>query len=275
MSKIKIALCQMNVVDNKQENIKKAISMINEAANQNSNFIVLPEMFNCPYSNDKFIEYAEEENLSITLDNISKLAKKHETYILAGSIPEKEDSKIYNTSYLFGKDGEIITKHRKMHLFDVDVKDGIYFKESDTLTPGNQFSVADTDFGKIAVGICYDVRFPQLAQINVSKGAKILFYPGAFNMTTGPLHWELLFRARALDNQVFCIGVAPALNENASYHSYGHSIVVNPWGEVICQLGQKEELKVVEIDLDEIKKVREEIPVLKNKRNDLYEIVEK
>ena len=275
MSKIKIALCQMNVVDNKQENILKATSMINEAANQNSNFIVLPEMFNCPYSNDKFIEYAEEENLSITLDNISKLAKKHQTYILAGSIPEKEDSKIYNTSYLFGKDGEIITKHRKMHLFDIDVKDGIYFKESDTLTPGNQFSVADTAFGKIGIGICYDVRFPQLAQINVSKGAKILFYPGAFNMTTGPAHWELLFRARALDNQVFCIGVAPALNENASYHSYGHSIAVNPWGEVICQLGQKEELKIIEIDLDEIKKVREEIPVLKNKRNDLYEIVEK
>ena len=275
MSKIKIALCQMNVVDNKQENILKATSMINEAANQNSNFIVLPEMFNCPYSNDKFIEYAEEENLSITLDNISKLAKKHQTYILAGSIPEKEDSKIYNTSYLFGKDGEIITKHRKMHLFDIDVKDGIYFKESDTLTPGNQFTVADTAFGKIGIGICYDVRFPQLAQINVSKGAKILFYPGAFNMTTGPAHWELLFRARALDNQVFCIGVAPALNENASYHSYGHSIAVNPWGEVICQLGQKEELKIIEIDLDEIKKVREEIPVLKNKRNDLYEIVEK
>lgn len=275
MSKIKIALCQMNVVDNKQENILKATSMINEAANQNSNFIVLPEMFNCPYSNDKFIEYAEEENLSITLDNISKLAKKHQTYILAGSIPEKEDSKIYNTSYLFGKDGEIITKHRKMHLFDIDVKDRIYFKESDTLTPGNQFTVADTAFGKIGIGICYDVRFPQLAQINVSKGAKILFYPGAFNMTTGPAHWELLFRARALDNQVFCIGVAPALNENASYHSYGHSIAVNPWGEVICQLGQNEELKIIEIDLDEIKKVREEIPVLKNKRNDLYEIVEK
>ena len=94
-------------------------------------------------------------------------------------------------------------------------------------------------------------------------------------MTTGPAHWELLFRSRALDNQVFCIGVAPALNEDASYHSYGHSIVVNPWGEVVCQLGQKEELKIVEINLDEIKKVREEIPVLKNKRNDLYEIIEK
>ena len=275
MTEIKIALCQMNVVDNKQENILKATSMINEAAYHNSNFIVLPEMFNCPYSNDKFVEYAEEEKSSITLDAISKLAKKHNVYILAGSIPEKEDSKIYNTSYLFNKNGEILTKHRKMHLFDIDVKDKIYFKESDTLTPGNQFTVAETTFGKIGIGICYDVRFPQLAQINVSKGAKILFYPGAFNMTTGPAHWELLFRARALDNQVFCVGVAPALNENASYHSYGHSIVVNPWGEVICQLDQKEELKIVKINLNEIEKVREEIPVLKNKRNDLYEQFQK
>ncbi len=275
MSKIKIALCQMNVVDNKQKNILKATSMIDEAASYNANFVVLPEMFNCPYSNDKFTEYAEEEKTSPTIKSISKLAKKHEMYILAGSIPEKEESKIYNTSYMFDKNGRIIGKHRKMHLFDVDVKGGIYFKESDTLTPGNKFNVCECDFGTVGLGICYDVRFPQLAQINVEKGAQILVYPGAFNMTTGPAHWELLFRSRALDNQVFCIGVAPALNENASYHSYGHSILVNPWGEVICQLKQKEELKIVEIDLNEIKKVRQEIPVLKNKRNDLYEIIEK
>lgn len=275
MSKLKIALCQMNVIDNKQENILKATSMINEAVNHNSNFIVLPEMFNCPYSNDKFIEYAEEEKTSPTLNSISKLARQHETYILAGSIPEKEDSKIYNTSYLFDKKGNIIAKHRKMHLFYVDVEGGIYFKESDTLTPGDKFSVCETEFGKVGMGICYDVRFPQLAHINVEKGASILFYPGAFNMTTGPAHWELLFRSRALDNQVFCVGVAPALNESASYHSYGHSIVVNPWGEVICQLDTQEELKIVEIDLNEIEKVRNEIPVLKNRRNDLYEIIEK
>ncbi len=275
MSKMKIALCQMNVIDNKQENILKATSMINEAVNYNSNFIVLPEMFNCPYSNDKFIEYAEDEKTSTTLNSISKLAKQHGIYILGGSIPEKEDSKIYNTSYLFDKKGNIVLKHRKMHLFDVDVEGGIYFKESDTLTPGNEFSVCETEYGKIGIGICYDVRFPQLAHINVKKGADILFYPGAFNMTTGPAHWELLFRARALDNQVFCVGVAPALNESASYQSYGHSIVVNPWGEVICQLDTKEELKIVEIDLNEIEKIRNEIPVLKNKRNDLYEIIEK
>ncbi len=275
MKQIRIALCQMNVVDNKQINISKATSMINEAAKNDSNFIVLPEMFNCPYDNEKFIEYAEEEEKSQTLNQISKLADDNSTYVLAGSIPELEDSKIYNTSYLFNQNGKIIAKHRKVHLFDIDVKDKIYFKESDTLTPGNKFTVADTRFGKIGIGICYDIRFPQLAQINASKGANILFYPGAFNMTTGPAHWEILFKSRALDNQVFCIGVAPALNKDSNYHSYGHSIVVNPWGETICQLDDKEKLKIVDIDLNDVKKVRDEIPILKNKRDDLYELIER
>ena len=275
MKQIRIALCQMNVVDNKQINISKATSMINEAAKNDSNFIVLPEMFNCPYDNEKFIEYAEEEEKSQTLNQISKLADDNSTYVLAGSIPELEDSKIYNTSYLFNQNGKIIAKHRKVHLFDIDVKDKIYFKESDTLTPGNKFTVADTRFGKIGIGICYDIRFPQLAQINASKGANILFYPGAFNMTTGPAHWEILFKSRALDNQVFCIGVAPALNKDSNYHSYGHSIVVNPWGEAICQLDDKEKLKIVDIDLNDVKKVRDEIPILKNKRDDLYELIER
>ena len=160
-----------------------------------------------------------------------------------------------------------------MHLFDIDVKDKITFKESEVLTAGDEYTVADTELGKIGIGICYDVRFVELARIMVENGAQILFYPGAFNMTTGPAHWELLFRSRALDNQVFCVGVAPALNESASYHSYGHSIITNPWGEVITQADEKEDMIIAEIDLSEIKKVREEIPLLKNKRNDLYKVL--
>ena len=159
-----------------------------------------------------------------------------------------------------------------MHLFDIDVKDKIYFKESDVLTAGNEFTVAETEFGKIGIGICYDIRFPELARIMAESGALILFYPGAFNMTTGPAHWELSFRTRALDNQVFCVGVAPALNKDASYHSYGHSIITNPWGEVLSQGDEKEQLIINEIDLSEIKKIRDELPLLKNKRRDLYEV---
>lgn len=274
MTKIKIALCQMNVIDNKEENLKKASSMINKAC-KNADFIVLPEMFNCPYSNDKFIEYGEVENDSYTLNRISSLAKSNKTYILAGSIPEKENEKLYNTSYLFNKEGDIIAKHRKMHLFDIDVKDKITFKESDVLTAGDEFTTAETEFGKIGIGICYDIRFPELARIMVEDGALILFYPGAFNMTTGPAHWELLFKSRALDNQVYCVGVAPALNRDASYHSFGHSIITNPWGEIIAEAGEKEEIIYGEIDLDEIKKIREELPLLKNKREDLYEVIKK
>ena len=275
MTKIKLALCQMNVIDDKEANLKKASTMVVDSVNNNADFIILPEMFNCPYSNDKFIEYAEEEQTSYTLNKISELACDNNVYVLAGSIPEKEEDKIFNTSYLFDKSGRIIAKHRKMHLFDIDVKDRITFKESDVLTAGNEFTVAETEFGKIGIGICYDVRFVELARIMVETGASILFYPGAFNMTTGPAHWELLFRARALDNQVFCVGVAPALNTDASYHSYGHSIVTNPWGEVVTQADENEDLIICEIDLSEIKKIREEIPLLKNKRKDLYEVIQK
>lgn len=272
MTRIKLALCQMNVVDNKKSNLKKAAFMIQSSVDENADFIILPEMFNCPYSNDKFIEYGEPERDNKTLKTISSLARDNSVYILAGSIPEKDNDKLYNTSYLFDKNGEIIAKHRKMHLFDIDVKDQITFKESDVLTAGNDFSIAETDFGKVGIGICYDIRFPELARIMVEKGALILFYPGAFNMTTGPAHWELLFRSRALDNQAFCVGVAPALNKDASYHSYGHSIITNPWGEVIAQADEKEQIIYCKIDLSEIKKIREELPLLKNKREDLYEI---
>ena len=275
MTKIKLALCQMNVVDNKEKNMKTARLMIEESISKNADFIILPEMFNCPYSNDKFIEYGEKEKSSETLSEISKLAKSNNAYILAGSIPEIEEDKLYNTSYLFDRQGNVIAKHRKMHLFDIDVKGKITFKESDVLTAGNDFTIADTEFGKVGIGICYDIRFPELAKIMVENGALILIYPGAFNMTTGPAHWELLFRSRAMDNQTFCIGVAPALNNDASYHSYGHSIITNPWGEVIAQASEKESLIISEIDLSEIKKVREELPLLKNKRDDLYEVIQK
>ena len=274
MTKIKLALCQMNVVDNKEKNLETASLMIAESAS-NADFIILPEMFNCPYSNEKFIEYAEVENDSPTLNKISSLAESNDVYILAGSIPEKENDRLYNTSYLFDKKGNIIAKHRKMHLFDIDVKGKITFKESDVLTAGDDFTVVDTEFGKVGVGICYDVRFPELARIMVENGALILIYPGAFNMTTGPAHWELLFRSRALDNQVYCVGVAPALNKDASYHSFGHSIIANPWGEIIAEADEKENLIIAEIDLDEIKRIREELPLLKNKREDLYEIKRK
>ena len=289
MNKINVALCQMNVMDDKEKNIEKAILMIKQSKKQGADLAVLPEMFNCPYENEKFIEYAEELEESVTLKEIAKVAKEENIHVLAGSIPElelneknnddkdniNEKQSIYNTSVFFDNHGKILGKHRKMHLFDIDVKGKIYFKESDTLSAGNEFTVIKTDLAKIGIGICYDIRFVELSRIMALEGAEILIFPGAFNLTTGPAHWQMLFKSRALDNQVYAIGVAPALDKDANYNSYGHSIAVNPWGEVIEELSFDEELKIVEIDLDEISRIREEIPVLKNRRTDLYEIKKK
>lgn len=284
MNLIKIALCQMNVVDNKEKNIKKAIQMIRDSKKQGADLAVLPEMFNCPYENEKFIEYGEEFEDSQTLNRIAETAKEEDIHVLAGSIPEiemslaeegKDEKSIYNTSVLFDNHGKILGKHRKMHLFDIDVKGKIYFKESDTLSAGSSFTVIETELATIGIGICYDIRFVELSRILTLNGAEILIFPGAFNLTTGPAHWEILFKSRALDNQVYTIGVAPALDKTANYNSFGHSIAVNPWGEVIEELDFEEDLKIVEIDLNEIKRIREEIPILKNRRSDLYEIKEK
>ena len=281
MNTINIALCQMNVVDNKEENIGKAIQMIKESKKQGADLAVLPEMFNCPYENEKFIEYAEELNDSKTLSEIAKHAKEEDIHVLAGSIPELEindednSESIYNTAVLFDNKGKFLGKHRKMHLFDIDVKGKIYFKESDTLSAGNEFTVIDTELATIGIGICYDIRFVELSRIMALNGAQILIFPGAFNLTTGPAHWEILFKSRALDNQVYTIGVAPALDKDANYNSFGHSIAANPWGEVIEELDYEEDLRIVQIDLDEINRIREEIPILKNRRTDLYEINKK
>lgn len=287
MNLIKIALCQMNVVDDKEKNIEKAIQMIKESKEQGADLAVLPEMFNCPYENEKFIEYAEIFEESITLKEIAKVADEENIHVLAGSISELEISfdadgndeenteSIYNTSVLFDNNGKFLGKHRKMHLFDIDVKGKIYFKESDTLSAGSNFTVIKTDLATIGIGICYDIRFVELSRIMALNGAEILIFPGAFNLTTGPAHWEILFKSRALDNQVYTIGVAPALDRSANYNSFGHSIAVNPWGEIIEELDFDEDLMIVEIDLDEIKRIREEIPILKNRRCDLYEIREK
>ncbi|MGL4670314.1 MAG: carbon-nitrogen hydrolase family protein [Methanobacteriaceae archaeon] len=281
-SSSKIALCQMKVVGNKEKNIEKAIELIKSAKSKGAELAILGEMFNCPYENKKFIEYAEicSDGQSPTLNEIAKTAKELGIWIIAGSIPEKTISnlsnkeKIYNTSFVFNDKGELVAKHRKIHLFDIDIKGKIRFMESDTLSSGRDITVFNSPFGKIGLCICYDIRFMELSRLMALEGADIIVIPGAFNLTTGPLHWELLFRARAVDNQIFTIGVAPALNKESSYHSYGNSIAVNPWGEIIAKADYNEEVVIVDLDLNEVEKIREEIPVMKNRREDVYELKE-
>lgn len=272
MDKLKVGLVQMKVIDDKEANLSRAEEMIKKAVGQGAKLIILPEMFNCPYEAAKFPVYAEEVG-GPTWQKLSIIAREIGVFLIGGSIPELDGDRIYNTSYIFDDQGRLVAKHRKMHLFDVDIKGGQTFKESDTLSAGDKVTVFETPSGKIGVAICYDIRFPELARLMVQKGTDIIVVPGAFNMTTGPAHWELLFRTRALDNQVFTIGVAPARNPESSYISYGNSIVVDPWGRVINRLGGEEGILVEELNLNLIERVRQELPLLKHRRLDLYKVV--
>jgi predicted amidohydrolase len=266
----KVALCQMGVVDDKEKNIKKAVDMIDESAKNGVKLVVLPEMFNCPYDNSKFPGYAETAGTGSTIASVSKAARENSVYVVAGSIPEKENNKIFNTCFIFDDNGRIIGRHRKIHLFDIDIPDKIVFKESDVLTPGNDITVVDTAFCRIGVAICYDVRFPEIFRKMVLMGAELIIVPAAFNMTTGPAHWEVLIRTRAIDNQVFMAAVSPARNERASYIAYGNSMAVDPWGEILTRAQGKEEILFSDIDLSRVARVRRELPVLRHRRSDIY-----
>lgn len=270
----RIGLCQMKVLDDKMLNLGKAIDMIDRAAKEGVEMVILPEMFNCPYNTNKFKAYAESRDSSKSLKAVSTAAKDHGVYLVAGSIPELLDGKIYNSCFIFDRKGQIIDVHRKMHLFDVDIPD-VEFKESDTITPGNRVTVVDTDPIKIGVAICYDMRFPELFRLMALKDADMMVVPGAFNMTTGPAHWKTTVRARAIDNQTYVAAVSPARNTNLSYVAYGHSIIVDPWGKVIGEAGYGEEIICATIDISYLNNVREELPLLKNRRTDIYELIEK
>lgn len=272
--KFKIGICQMSVLNDKKANLLSAEKMIRKAAAKGCRIIVLPEMFNCPYEN-KFFPVFAEEYPGETTQMLAALSKELKVYVFGGSIPEKDDEGIYNTAYVFDSAGNLIGKHRKVHLFDIDIENGIKFKESDILRRGNKVTVVDTEFGKIGLAICYDMRFPELMRLMVLRGAEMIIVPAAFNMTTGPVHWDLTLRARALDNQVYYAAVSPARNLDASYHAYGHSALVNPWGEIIKQADEKETLLISEVDLEYVKKIRNELPLLKHRREDLYKLTGK
>ena len=272
MDKIKIAAIQMSTVADKMENVRTVKTYLEKIKDENPDFVILPEMFCCPYQTENFPIYAEKEGGPVW-QQLSGYAKQNGIYLIGGSMPEKDaEGNVYNTSYIFDREGKQIGKHRKVHLFDIDVKGGQTFKESDTLTAGDSDTVFDTEFGKIGVMLCFDIRFPELSRMMVNDGAKVIFVPAAFNMTTGPAHWELSFRTRALDNQIYMVGCAPARDVSAGYISWGHSIVTDPWGRVTGMLDENEGILLAELDMDYEEQVREELPLLKSRRKDIYQL---
>ncbi|GAA5835935.1 hypothetical protein JCM5353_003093 [Sporobolomyces roseus] len=294
----RLAMCQIAQPgdgSDKAANLAHAREMIAQAVKGGSegkkpDLVMLPEIFNSPYATDMFRRYAErigwtpenkdsykvEETESESIRMLSETAKEHNIWLIGGSIPELSDDKVYNSSPFFSPEGKLVALHRKVHLFDIDMSasGGQTFKESDTLTGGHRLTIVETEFGKIGVGICYDARFSEMTMIAARKGCVAMLFPSAFNMTTGPLHWDLIQRARAVDQQMYVGMCSPArATSGDGYKAWGYSGVSDPMGKFVAQLEEKEGIAFVDIDLSVIDKARAGIPVTVQRRFDVYDDV--
>ncbi len=265
---MKLLVIQNQVMEGIEDNLTHLNNLFSTISHQNFDFIILPEMFTTPYELQYFKKNAEGKNGQV-LKFLKEIAIKFKSYVIGGTVPELDNNKIYNTSFILNRSGEMITQYRKIHLFSVTYPNGEVFKESDVLTPGNEIISFDTEFGKMGIMICFDIRFPVLAHLLQKQGVKAIFVPAAFNTFTGPMHWHTTFKARAIDNQLFMIGSSPSRNSIGNYEPFGHSLIVNPLGEIINELNENEGHIISDIDLKDIDKARESIPIVKN-QIDLY-----
>lgn len=266
---LSIALCQMKTSADKKINLQNALDFIGQAAGAKADMVILPEVFNAPYETAAFPRYAENYPGPAT-EQLARAAALNNITIVGGSVIEKDGDRLYNSSFVFDHHGQLLARHRKIHLFDVHMPGHICFKESSTLTAGDGFTLFDYNNIKIGLMICYDCRFPEHARILALKGAQLIIMPGNFNLTSGPLFWELMLRSRAVDNQVYMAGVSAARNADLAYQSWGHSMVVDPWGRILAEADENEIILYSTIDLNEITRAREEMPLLKHRRHDLY-----
>lgn len=271
---MKTALLQLNVSDEPAENLPATLSMIDEAVKQGAEFILTPEVTNCISTSRSHQNgvLALEEN-DQTLQAIKERAKQNGVTILLGSLglkTEDADGRFANRSFLIGPDGEVRARYDKIHMFDVSVTPEETWRESEGYRPGERAVLADAGFARIGMTICYDLRFPKLHNALAKAGAELLTVPAAFSPVTGEAHWHALLRARAIETG--CYVLAPAqTGEHASKNhktrkTYGHSLVVAPWGEVQLDAGKAPGVYMTDIDVEEVHKARQKIPCLDNAR---------
>ena len=261
------AAVQMLASDDKAANLKEAEHWIRHAAGQGAQFIALPEVFIWRGSKKLEREFAEEiPGPSSTA--MAELARELKVHLLAGSILEAipAQHRAYNTSLLFDPAGRLLASYRKIHLFDVDLANGVSLRESDTRAHGAEVVTAQTDLCIVGLSVCYDVRFPELYRGLAKHGAQVIFVPSAFTAYTGQAHWHALLRARAIENQAYIVAPDQFGKHAKSFEAYGHSLIVDPWGKILAELADGPGVITTEIDLEYLASVRAELPALNHRR---------
>lgn len=266
---MKVALLQLTSSDNPAQNLGMVQVMIEQAVAGGATFICLPEVTNC-VSMDRGHQHdvLQTQGEDVTLSGLCLTAVNHGIWLSIGSLALKggADGRFVNRSFLINTDGEIAAQYDKMHMFDVQVSETEVYSESKGYAPGNKAVLVDAGFARIGMTICYDLRFPHLHRDLAKAGADILLVPSAFSPTTGAAHWEPLLRARAIETGCFVIAAAQTgthvASKGAPRKTYGHSLVVSPWGDVLADAGTTCGITIVEIDLNDVSKARTRIPAL-------------
>jgi predicted amidohydrolase len=266
------AVVQLSSQSDVSQNLARAEHWIAEAARAGARLIALPENFAFMGEEDDKRRHAEAlaPPFGPIVSAISGAARTAGAFVVAGGMPEKSDSQArpFNASVLFGPDGAILARYRKLHLFDVDLADGTKLEESRATMHGSPDDLPVTDAGGLPLGmtICYDVRFPELYRALEVKGARVVTVPAAFTVTTGKDHWHVLLRARAIENQLFLLAPAQTGKHPKGRQTYGKSLIVDPWGDVLAQVGEGEGFAVARLDPAYQDRVRSSLPSLRHKR---------
>jgi predicted amidohydrolase len=266
------AAVQLSSGSDPASNVESAVELIRRAAGLGATYIQLPEYFNYlgPINN---YERVAESIPGPTTQRFGALAKELGVTLHLGSMLEVSSvaGKFFNTSVLLDRSGEVTARYRKAHLFDIDVPGGVVFKESDAIERGEELVVAECPGFRLGMTICFDLRFPEMYRAITLKGANVVAIPSAFNATTGRAHWEVLVRARAIENHVFVVAAAQAGTTAEGIATFGHSMIVGPWGEVLAQsLSHAEDVLVTTLNLDQVARRRSQIDVINLRRPDLY-----
>jgi len=264
---MRVALCQSNCGDDVAANEEQVFGLLEQAAAGETDLAALPEVWPCQGS-AAHVRAAAEPVPGPRTHRLAEFARDHRMWVHGGSVLELSDERVYNTSVVFDRAGELVATYRKIHLFDADPPGAVSSRESFVYSPGDQVVTAESEFGRLGLSICYDVRFPELYRALAVQGATILFVPAAFRYETGVDHWEVLLRARAIEDQAFVVAAAqwgtwgPPGKER---RNFGHSLVADPWGRVIELAPEGVGVTFAELDLAEIVRVREALPALRHR----------
>ncbi|XP_023696147.2 deaminated glutathione amidase isoform X2 [Paramormyrops kingsleyae] len=272
------AICQVTCTPDKEANFAACMRLVEQAKEGGASMVFLPEGFDYIGSNQEETLKLSESLLGNTISRYTQLARKLGIWLSLGGFHERgedweTDRRIYNSHIIINDTGSIVSVYRKGHLFDVELTGkGVSLKESSFTIPGHSLMPpVQTPVGKVGLGVCYDLRFPELSLALLRHGAEILTYPSAFTVATGAAHWEVLLRARAIESQCFVMAAAQVGCHHAKRSSYGHALAVDPWGEVLGDCGATEPgLALVEIDLQKLRDTRRNMPVQQHRRDAMF-----